>query len=317
MDGDVVLPKEPTRGHIMYRPANRPARAGSAARPARTSVAASGATAARGSSRPLTARPLARGADDDLLTRVGGMRTLVVTLLAAAVVGVYLWAPWQSVPEQGACVVGVDTRGSAAPMIPTYQRWAKDVLADCADGGRADVAMFSITGATETDFTSEATQVRFGDLHLESVNDDEREAIVTKKIDRAVSTTFDGWASTKPPKGGTDIIGAAEVARQLLGTDVKGKRTLVLLSDGVQNATYKFHKDDLDSASIDRMIEDLKASGRVPLLDGVNVRMYGTGVGTMTAGASGQRLLGIKDFWSRFFSAAGADLTDYAKQPVE
>lgn len=317
MDGDVVLSKEPTRGHIMYRPANRSARSGSAARQTRASAAPSLATAERGTRQTLMARPLARGADDDLLTRVGGVRTLVIAPLVAAAVATYLWAPWQSAPEQGACVLGVDTQGSSAPMLPTYQRWAKDALADCADGGRADVAMFSITGATETDFTSEATQLRFGDLHLDSINDDERDAIVAKKIDAVVSGTFDGWASAKPPKGGTDIIGAAEVARQLLGTHVKGKRTLLLLSDGVQNNTYKFHKVDLDSASIDRMITDLKASGRVPRLDGVDVRMYGTGAGTMTAGASGQRLTGMKRFWSQFFSATGADLTAYAKQPVK
>lgn len=275
------------------------------------------ATRARTQVRPSSpaAAAASRSSVQEVAELVGGIPTLVIGALAILAGVVYFWAPWNTPIPQGSCVIAVDYQGSAAPMIDSYKQWAKEELNACADDGHADIAVIPITSATEADYTSEVVRLNFSSHDLDIGNSGDRTRLVQHQVDDAADQTFESWTAHPANfKGGTDIIGAPVVARELLTGD--GTKTLIILSDAMENHDYKFHKGSLDAEAISGMLKDLGAAGRIPDLSGVEVKMYGVNAGTLSTDIPRERLNEVKMFWTRYFRAANADLIAYAKQPV-
>lgn len=98
----------------------------------------------------------------------------------------------------------------------------------------------------------------------------------------------------------TDIISTLHVAAEY-ARDAGGRRpTLVLLSDMLQSANG-IEMEGLRRMPDERWIERQKAMGLLPRLDGVCVAVIGADP-TTPAGVR------VRDFWLRYFAAAGARL---------
>jgi hypothetical protein len=236
-------------------------------------------------------------------------------MIVVAIVAALLFHWFRPKPVQAACVVGVDVRGSSTLNIEQYRQWLPGILDSCALSTRARVSVVPITSRTVTGVTP-AVRINLAetpDLSGDPTNDKARvkDALVGFIADE-VPSVFDTAAQDG---GGTDLLGFAEVALPELANAAPGS-TLVMTSDGIHNQEpYRLQHIDLDQASIDRYVAELRDAGRIPDLRGVDVYMYGVGVGNTTSGADADLLQGVERFWRAYWSASGANLRAYQKQP--
>lgn len=114
-------------------------------------------------------------------------------------------------------------------------------------------------------------------------------------------------ARLKPEFRNTDIIGALEIASQMLEEQPgNGRKTLFIFSD------MRHHTPDLDLESYASVQRFSHAANRtdVAIADLHGVQVYALGVD-----ASGRTILywhGLRKFWSEYFAKAGAALNEYS-----
>lgn len=104
----------------------------------------------------------------------------------------------------------------------------------------------------------------------------------------------------------TDIMTSLQVAERVLNSSPQPRKILVILSDMVEDSdSYNFEREDLTESRIRAIIEREKRLRRVPNL--AQVRVYCIGAFARNAA----RYERIKAFWSEYFTACGAVVTDY------
>src|SRR5262249_17239024 len=111
---------------------------------------------------------------------------------------------------------------------------------------------------------------------------------------------------------GTDLLGFIQSAAQTLqACPATTTRELVILTDGVhQTRALDLARHSLTDDDINRIIGDLKSSGRMPTLTGV--RLWFVTPPTVQEGFfTSDQLLRVAAFWRQFAKAAGGDLRSY------
>lgn len=236
----------------------------------------------------------------------------LVGAVLAVMAGMLVWRPWQPDPVPG-CVFAVDTQGGAAIMADSYGRWLPGLLRDCALDSRADIAVLPVSSDTVTTTTDAATlQPSRLELTGDRPTDD---VIVAAAIDDfAAGAEIDAVFDAAPQgPGGTDLLAITKMARPYL---TGPGSQLTILSDALHNQEpYQLRTIPLDDADISNYLQQLRDRDQLPDLSGVEVRMFGVNVGGTTASLSPARLAAIERWWRAYWSATGAVLTAYQRQP--
>lgn len=216
-------------------------------------------------------------------------------------------------PQTG-CVISLDAQGATGHMGDTYEGWLPGQVVDCAKDSRGVVDVSLATSETKTNGTpSEKVNLR-DDVQLTG-NDE----VDGKRIDDEIEDFIDRvhekiLGAPRQETVGTDLVGVTCVAADLL----KGRtdKRLILMSDGVHaRAPYRLRYVPLDDESIATYVDELVSSGMACPLPGVDVYVYGAGMGRTTDVLEPGRLEAIERFWAQLFEALGANLVAYQRQP--
>lgn len=113
-----------------------------------------------------------------------------------------------------------------------------------------------------------------------------------------------------PKKDGTAIVDALSQAAELLSRYPTGKRTVVILSDMIEQSSLRDFTG-LTETEIDPLLDRLAERHRLPDLSGTRVLVAGITDGGAGGNLSADAVLTVKRFWSRFFEKAGARLAWY------
>lgn len=285
--------------------------------PSRTNRQTAGAVA-RPAGRPLPGRtaPLPEQKPTDL--DPGTFRAIVAGLLALVVVATgfgvhrFLQAP-EDAPQAG-CAIGLDAQGSNSVNRENVEKWLPEQISGCADKGGGVVDVFLASSQTKTNRTpSESSNFRDDvDLTGNDKVDGER---IADEVDDLVTRVQDNiLGAPRQSAGGTDLIGVSCVAADLL--QGRTDKTLVLITDGMNaSEPYRLRNINLDDASIATYVDEALASGLLCPLEGVQVYMYGVGMGSTTDRLEPGRLEAIEKFWRAALKAAGAELVAYQREP--
>jgi len=107
---------------------------------------------------------------------------------------------------------------------------------------------------------------------------------------------------------GTSVLDALQAAERVFATYDDHVKLLVIFSDMIeQSKRYNFAGENLTAARVEQIIARERSAGRLPELHDVEVCVVGAGA-TGTGGISTERLHAIREFWLRYFEAAGANL---------
>jgi len=128
----------------------------------------------------------------------------------------------------------------------------------------------------------------------------QRDAVI-KKAETIVRTKPSG-------RRGTSVLDGLQLAERVFSSFEADRKLLVIFSDMIeQSKRYNFAGENLTPARIEQIIARERSSGRLPELHDVEVCVVGAGA-TGTGGISTERLHAIREFWLRYFEAAGANL---------
>ena len=160
----------------------------------------------------------------------------------------------------------------------------------------------------------------FGGAHeiLKGWTPDSR-GIFTDDLNRArreLASSFE-MKSTRmaPVASGTDIFGGLWRLKAVFESDPQADpshplpKTIWIVSD-MMNETKEFPMPRLIEMGPERMLEQAKANGLIVPLSGYKIYVYGAS----PAGLMPQTWTAIKEFWSRYFAAAGAELVVYSAE---
>ena len=118
-------------------------------------------------------------------------------------------------------------------------------------------------------------------------------------------------AAAKPAKA-TYILDAISATNQLFA-QARAQRqalTLMVLSDMIEESPVaNFARGTIDNGYATRLIDKRRIQGLLPDLHGVRVYVAGAG------GKSGEQMARVQSFWTTFFSATGAELKEYGRNP--
>ena len=103
----------------------------------------------------------------------------------------------------------------------------------------------------------------------------------------------------------TDIMSSLHVAEEKAFKNYnRDKAILVILSDMIEDSSeYNFEKENLKDRRIEEIIKREKTRNRMPDLKGVKVYVVAAGAG------GSKRFFTIQNFWFRYFSECGANLS--------
>ncbi|SRR5258708_23696990 len=118
-----------------------------------------------------------------------------------------------------------------------------------------------------------------------------------------------------PEAQGTDIIGGLWHLKTLFESNPKSdtsdvvSKTIWIFSD-MMNETKDFPMPALLEMGPEQMLERAKANGLLVPLNGYKVYIYGAS----PSGLTPQAWVSIKNFWTMYFSAVGAELDLYSAE---
>lgn len=88
--------------------------------------------------------------------------------------------------------------------------------------------------------------------------------------------------------------------------EIKTENIIIIFSDMIQESNdLNFQRVALDESSVNKLIEDLKAKKKIPELKDAKVFICGR------TGKDNKMIDGVKNFWTKFFIEAHADLKIY------
>ena len=135
-------------------------------------------------------------------------------------------------------------------------------------------------------------------------------------LKRANAQLMDDFAqvrsSSATPAKATFILDAISATEQLFAQGRSQKQTLnlLLLSDMVEESpAANFARSPVDAAYAKKLIETRRTQGLLPDLRGVRVYVVGAG------GRNGEQMARVQMFWATYFSATGASLQAYGRNP--
>jgi hypothetical protein len=131
-----------------------------------------------------------------------------------------------------------------------------------------------------------------------------------------LASTFEVRSSGMAPiASGTDLFGALWRLKTLFESDAKastthsGPKVTWIFSD-MMNETKEFPMPELINLGPQEMLNRAKSGGLMVPLDGYVIYVYGAS----TSGLTPQAWTTVKEFWVKYFTAAGADLVVYSAE---
>jgi hypothetical protein len=122
----------------------------------------------------------------------------------------------------------------------------------------------------------------------------------------ARETISAGWKAAarkiNPTYERTDVVGALSMIPDLV--DVTAGRTVIAVFSDLQQSTADLDLEHMQTIPVDRLMLRLKQERAIPPLAGASVFLLGVD----PVGKSAAYFATLKEFWSRFFREAGADV---------
>lgn len=244
-----------------------------------------------------------------------------------AVLGWMYFRPAEGERQAAVCVLVVDRTGSSyhQPTQQSYRDLAEETIEGCRRL-RASLAIyyFDNTNAKlqkagdEQPFLLFRPPTRRERLGVERV--DEAEA----KANAAVAAVFSTPASDSTAGHGSDILTAVNLAAQSLqqaaAQDGVRHKYLVVLTDGYQTGPdFRLGRTFRTPQSRpDAVVEEVRALGLMPMLDGVKTSFVGVGGGF--AGAQAKKPAwfesSVRDFWTQLVAEGGGSMCLYSLEPL-
>jgi YD repeat-containing protein len=113
-----------------------------------------------------------------------------------------------------------------------------------------------------------------------------------------------------PAASGTDIFGALWHFKTLFESGSRETSKTIWIFSDMMNETREFPMPTLLTNGAEKMLEQVKSNGLLVPLKGYKVYVYGAA----PSGLTPQAWLTIKDFWTLYFQAAGAELVTYSAE---
>ena len=142
----------------------------------------------------------------------------------------------------------------------------------------------------------------------------ESRGVFTDDLNRArhqLASTFEKNSSgISPAASGTDIFGALWHFKTLFESGSRETSKTIWIFSDMMNETREFPMPTLLTNGAEKMLEQVKSNGLLVPLKGYKVYVYGA----TPSGLTPQAWLTIKDFWTLYFQAAGAELVTYSAE---
>jgi hypothetical protein len=142
----------------------------------------------------------------------------------------------------------------------------------------------------------------------------ESRGVFTDDLNRArhqLASSFEKNSSgMSPAASGTDIFGALWHFKTLFESGPQGTSNTIWIFSDMMNETREFPMPTLLTNGTEKMLEQVKSNGLLVPLKGYKVYVYGA----TPSGLTPQAWLTIKDFWTLYFQAAGAELVSYSAE---
>lgn len=146
----------------------------------------------------------------------------------------------------------------------------------------------------------------------------ESRGVFTDDLNRArhqLASSFEKNSSgMSAASAGTDIFGGLWHMKALMESgaasgDHGGSKTIFIFSDMI-NETAEFQMPAILPRGPEKMLEQAKANGLLVPLNGYKIHVYGAS----PSGLTPQGWLIVKNFWTEYFKAAGAELITYSPE---
>src|SRR5882724_644789 len=142
----------------------------------------------------------------------------------------------------------------------------------------------------------------------------ESRGVFTDDLNRArhqLASSFEKNSSgISPAASGTDIFGALWHFKTLFESGSRETSKTIWIFSDMMNETREFPMPTLLTNGAEKMLEQVKSNGLLVPLKGYKVYVYGA----TPSGLTPQAWLTIKDFWTLYFQAAGAELVTYSAE---
>lgn len=219
--------------------------------------------------------------------------------------------------------------GAAASRAQTIERYEGiliDTSGSISQGGATDLFKEYLTATKKLLLTEiPNTRVWVSSITVDSFGGEgallkgwtpDARGVFTDQLDRArrqLASAFEQKSSGLSPMAtGTDIFGALWRFKALFesaGNSPGVPKTIWIFSDMV-NETRSFPMPNLIATGPEHMLERAKANGLVVPLTGYKLYIYGA----TPTGLAPQAWLAVKNFWTLYFQAAGAELVTYSAE---
>lgn len=131
------------------------------------------------------------------------------------------------------------------------------------------------------------------------------------EIHQHLVTAVDSVLDSRDRIANSEIINSFLICEQYMRNKT-GRKTMIILSDMQECSTeMNFEKERLSADYVERAIRTLKAKGRLPKLNGLEVWVAGA------YAKNTEQYFGVQGFWSRFIEEAGAVQKSYSHALLE
>jgi hypothetical protein len=220
------------------------------------------------------------------------------SLLAAALLGfgVLQGCSHVDTAERRVVMVFVDVSLSSLPERENYKHHIEKVIAELKPGDV--IAGGKIIDLTIADFTP-IFNVELPAFDFWTDNRTQHQKMV-KSLTARMFASIDSVLDSRGKIEKSEIINSFIICEQFMRNKT-GKKTLVVLSDMIEcSSEFNFDKDELTPQYIEQAIQTLRAKGRLPNLQNVDVWIVGA------YAANTEKYFAVQNFWNRFLKETGA-----------
>ncbi|MDZ7289515.1 MAG: hypothetical protein ONB44_18990 [candidate division KSB1 bacterium] len=229
-------------------------------------------------------------------------RSASMLMLALALLGLWQGCNHVDTAERRIVMIFVDISLSSLPDRENYKSYIEKVISKLQPGDV--VAGGKIIDLTIADFTP----IFYVELPPFDFWNDNR-TLHKKMVERLTGRMFASIDSVLRSRGKvekSEIINSFLVCEQFMRNKT-GKKSMVILSDMLEcSSEFNFERDELNADYVDQAIQSLKAKGRIPNLQNVEVWIAGAHATTS------EKYFTVQSFWNRFLKETGANCRAYS-----
>lgn len=179
------------------------------------------------------------------------------------------------------------------------------VLAGVTAGGTIAADIIDDNPLAHSSYPINATFERYEPMKENKLDYDRR---IREKRDAVIKAAQAIVRKRPSGRRGTSLLDGLQLAERVYLTYQGDQKVLVIFSDMIeQSRRYDFTGEKLTEARIGEIIAREQSAGRLPDLHDVEVCVVGAGA-EKSGGLSTEKFLSIREFWSQYFEAAGANL---------